>query len=209
MMQTKDNMTKRIEAAVKMLFASGRQLDIEAAKLIEELNQNAQAVGRMGNGLQDEIKEWRDVVDQLSIDKATLVDEVSKLKAKLDAVGPMTRAKAEERFEEARALAEDNISAFKELAEVSEKLAKALGRELKEEDTPLLLADEVDREMLILKVQQKITQGIGERQLKTHQDYCAANHVSAQQVESWKREAEGWKCLDRIFAEDDDETPGA
>jgi hypothetical protein len=257
MMQTKDDLPERLEAAIKMLKARGGALDLEAVRLIGELKDVADfcvAEHRNLLDLQDEIKEWRDVVDQLSIDKASLVDRASRLegeikmlnddlafvhkerdelKAKLDAVGPMTRAKAEERFEEMRALKEENVrleqrvayeqarfelyiddasvrGAFVELAEVSDKLAQILGRPLQDEDTPLLLADEVDREMLVLKVQQKITQGIGEQQLKTHQDYCAANHTWKPVAALWQKaeakhiqeQIEGWQCLDRILGED-------
>jgi chromosome segregation ATPase len=238
---------KRIEAAVKMLFASGRQLDIEAAKLIEELNQKEQKLGRQWDALAEDIqprvvaleeelvksRAERDAArnkvadlyierdqaqsnaDNLADENNALRDEIDELSAKLDAVGPMRRDKAEERFEEMQALVEENKKFRQEIAlhyqamgRLGAKLHKALGKPIGSSDSVESMVDEVDREMLVLKVKHKIAYEIGESQLKSHQDYCAANHVSAQQVESWKSEAEGWKCLDRIFAEDGDETPG-
>jgi hypothetical protein len=251
----------RIEAATKMLFASGRQLDIEAAKLIEELNaerrsllgypdlasvrlmevlglegENAYSLNKLAALAVDAIQAGRNKIADLYIERDIEMSRADGLQAKLDAVGPMRYDKACERRDEMMALMEENNSlraenmmlrdavrkhkvpvtvvprplmedeasvrgAFVELAEVSEKLAKALGREPREEDTPLLLADEVDREMMVLKVQFKIAQRIGEQALKTHQDYCAAHHT-------WKPLVESWGCMDRIFSEDDGEPNG-
>jgi len=176
--------SKRIEAALKMLAARGNALDLEAVKLIKELNQNAQAVGRMGNGLQNEIDlQLRAIeVQSLMAHNRQLMEEIKQLNADLDFVHK-ERDAALERMDNAVssrivdlrqpdpgidngiAWIPDDASvrgAFEELAEVSEKLAKALGRPLREEDTPLLLADEVEREMMVLRVAAKVAEKLSE-----------------------------------------------
>lgn len=136
---------------------------------IKQRGKSIEALTGQNEILADQLAQSRAEIERLELlvvmsggeTHAALKAENDELKAKLwimqgreliledvvvDSSGPMLKIKG-------IGLDEPSVrGAFQELGEVSEKLAKVLGRELRDEDTPLLLCAEVDREMLKAKM---------------------------------------------------------
>jgi hypothetical protein len=117
-------------------------------------------------------------------------DSVASLEAQVGAVAELEKMRREfnrmkQAFELPLIKADGQIDhdsvrgAFHELGEVTEKLARAMKRKVREEDTALLLAHEVANELSVLRCQVLIKEKIEEQKLKTEEEWRKQKLVDA------------------------------